>query len=57
MEPSTLNRQDHIGSIAEGKNANLLSVSDIENEEIFKDGIGYDSAKIFDSVRSAYVRY
>ncbi|WP_263367069.1 amidohydrolase family protein [Edaphobacter bradus] len=61
-----LNRQDHIGSIATGKNADLLvvkgnpaaNIADIENVEIvFKDGIGYDSARLFDSVRGDYGRY
>src|SRR5512144_1856122 len=47
-----LGRQDRIGSIAVGKNADLVvmkgdpaaRISDIENVEIvFKDGVGYDS--------------
>jgi imidazolonepropionase-like amidohydrolase len=51
---------DHIGTIAPGKNADVVvikgdpskNIADIENVEIvFKDGIGYDSAKLIDSVR------
>src|SRR5205085_10452401 len=50
-----LARQDHIGSVAPGKNADLVvikgdpskNIADIENVEIvFKDGIGYDSQKL-----------
>ena len=55
-----LGRQNEIGSVAVGKNADLLVVKgdpsvridDIENVEIvFKDGVGYDSAKLIESVR------
>jgi len=51
---------DHIGSIGVGKNADLVvvkgdpskKIEDIENVEIvFKDGVGYDSAKLLESVR------
>jgi imidazolonepropionase-like amidohydrolase len=51
---------DRIGTIAPGKQADLLvikgdpskKIDDIENVEIvFKDGIGYDSAKLIESVR------
>jgi imidazolonepropionase-like amidohydrolase len=51
---------DRIGTIASGKQADLLvikgdpskKIDDIENVEIvFKDGIGYDSAKLIESVR------
>jgi imidazolonepropionase-like amidohydrolase len=51
---------DHIGSIGVGKNADIVvvkgdpskKIEDIENVEIvFKDGVGYDSAKLFESVR------
>jgi len=51
---------DHIGTLAPGKNADLVvikgdpstKIEDIENVEIvFKDGVGYDSAKLIDSVR------
>ncbi len=61
-----LNQQAHIGSIAPGKNADLVvikgdpstKISDIENVEIvFKDGIGYDSAKLFDSIKGRYGQY
>jgi len=55
-----LGRDSLIGSIAVGKAANLMIVKgdpsknifDIENVEIvFKDGIGYDSQKLIDSVQ------
>jgi imidazolonepropionase-like amidohydrolase len=61
-----LGRQDRIGSIAVGKNADLVVVkgdpaariSDIENVEIvFKDGAGYDPKKLLDSVRDRYGEY
>ena len=51
---------DHIGTIAPGKQADLVvikgdpskKIDDIENvETVFKDGIGYDSAKLIDSVK------
>ena len=62
----SLGRDKEIGSIAVGKAADLILVNgdptsriaDIENvETVFKDGIGYDSAKLFDSVRGAVSRY
>ena len=55
-----LGESDRIGTIAPGKNADLIvikgdpskKIEDIENvETVFKDGIGYDSAKLIDSVR------
>jgi imidazolonepropionase-like amidohydrolase len=61
-----LGRADHIGSIAPGKNADLVvikgdpaaRIADVENVEIvFKDGVGYDSAKLLDSVKGAYGEY
>ena len=61
-----LGQQDKIGSITEGKNADLVvikgdpstNISDIENVEIvFKDGVGYDSKKLFDSVKGRYGEY
>ena len=61
-----LGRDKEIGSIAAGKAADLILVkgdptrriTDIENvETVFKDGIGYDSAKLFDSVRGVVSRY
>ena len=61
-----LRRQDQIGSVAVGKNADLVVVKgdpstrihDIENVEIvFKDGIGYDSQKLLDSVKGRYGEY
>ncbi len=61
-----LGRQDRIGSIAPGKNADLVvikgdpaaRIADVENVEIvFKDGVGYDSAKLLESVKGAYGEY
>jgi imidazolonepropionase-like amidohydrolase len=61
-----LGRQDQIGSIAVGKNADLVVVNgdpaarivDIENVEIvFKDGFGYDTKKLLDSVKGHYGEY
>ncbi len=61
-----LGQQDKIGSIAVGKNADLVvvkgdpstQISDIENVEIvFKDGVGFDSAKLIDSVKERYGQY
>src|SRR5664279_5208587 len=61
-----MGRQDQIGSIAPGKNADLVvvkgnpasKIDDIEKVEIvFKDGVGYDSQKLFDSVRGRYGQY
>jgi imidazolonepropionase-like amidohydrolase len=55
-----LGELDRIGTIASGKQADLVvikgdpsqKIEDIENvETVFKDGIGYDSAKLIDSVR------
>jgi len=55
-----LGDENQIGTIASGKQADLVvikgdpskKIEDIENVEIvFKDGVGYDSAKIIDSVR------
>jgi imidazolonepropionase-like amidohydrolase len=55
-----LGESDRIGTIAAGKQADLVvihgdptkSIADIEKvETVFKDGIGYDSAKLLDSVR------
>lgn len=57
---------DRIGSIAPGKDADLILVAgnpahDIADIEkvllVFKDGVGFDSAKLIDSVRSRYGRY
>jgi imidazolonepropionase-like amidohydrolase len=56
----SLGREAQIGTIAAGKNADLVlikgnpaaRISDIENVvTVFKDGVGYDSKKILDSVR------
>jgi imidazolonepropionase-like amidohydrolase len=61
-----LGRQDQIGTVAAGKNADLIvikgdpgaHISDIENVEIvFKDGVGYDSQKLLDSVKGRYGQY
>ena len=61
-----LNRASSIGSIAPGKNADLVivqgdpstKISDIENTEIiFKDGVGYDSQKLIESTRGRYGQY
>ena len=57
---------DRIGSIAAGKNADLFivkgnpakDISDVENViVVFKDGVGYDSAKLLESVRGRYGQY
>ena len=61
-----LGRQDQIGSIAVGKNADLVvmkgdpaaRIADVENVEIvFKDGVGYDTKKLLDSVKGRYGEY
>ena len=58
-----LGRQDRIGSIEVGKNADLVVVkgdpatriADLENVEIvFKDGVGFDPAKLIASVKQRY---
>lgn len=55
-----LGEDDRIGTIAPGKQADLVVIkgnpstkmADIENvETVFKDGVGYDSAKLINSVR------
>ena len=55
-----LQEKDQIGTLAPGKRADLVvvhgdpscKISDIENVEIvFKDGVGYDPAKLISSVR------
>lgn len=55
-----LGQADHIGSLAKGKQADMMlvkgdpssKISDIENVEVvFKDGVGWDSKKLIDSVR------
>ena len=61
-----LGKQDQIGTVAAGKNADLVvikgdpssHISDIENVEIvFKDGVGFDSQKLIDSVKGRYGQY
>lgn len=55
-----LGEQDRIGSLAQGKQADIVlakgdvskNISDIENVElVFKDGVGFDSRKLIDSVK------
>jgi imidazolonepropionase-like amidohydrolase len=57
---------DSIGSIASGKNADLVivkgnpaaNINDVENViVVFKDGVGYDSAKLLQSVRGRFGQY
>ena len=61
-----LGREAQIGSIAVGKNADLVvmkgdpaaHITDIENVEIvFKDGVGYDTRKLLNSVKGRYGEY
>lgn len=61
-----LGRDKQIGSVAAGKNADLVvidgdpskQISDVEKVEIvFKDGVGYDSRRLLDSVRERYGQY
>jgi hypothetical protein len=55
-----LGKQDRIGTLAAGKDADFVlikgdpsrKIDDIENvETVFKDGVGYDSSKLIESVR------
>jgi len=55
-----LGQSDHVGTIAPGKQADLMvihgdpskNIGDIEKvETVFKDGVGFDSAKLIESVR------
>jgi imidazolonepropionase-like amidohydrolase len=55
-----MGRDGSIGTIAQGKNADLVvihgdpttKISDIEKVEIvFKDGVGYDSAKLIEACK------
>jgi imidazolonepropionase-like amidohydrolase len=57
---------DRIGSIAPGKNADLFivkgnpaaNINDVENViVVFKDGVGYDSAKLLQSVKGRFGQY
>jgi hypothetical protein len=61
-----MGKQSSIGSIAAGKNADLLvvdgdpsaKISDIENVRIvFKDGIAFDPAKLLAAARGRYGQY
>ena len=61
-----LGLQDRIGSIAPGKDADLVvirgnpaaDILDVEKvETVFKDGVGYDSAKLLQSVKGRYGQY
>jgi len=57
---------DRIGSIAPGKNADLIvirgnpaaNIADIEKvDTVLKDGVGYDTEKLLDSVRGRFGQY
>ena len=57
---------NRIGTIAAGKDADLVvirgnpatRIRDVEKvETVFKDGVGYDSAKLLDSVKGRYGQY
>jgi hypothetical protein len=57
---------DRIGTIAAGKNADLFivkgnpaaNINDVENViVVFKDGVGYDSAKLIQSVKGRFGEY
>jgi len=61
-----LGKDKQIGSLAAGKDADLVvikgdpskQISDVENVEVvFKDGVGYDSQKLLDSVKGRYGQY
>ncbi len=61
-----LGQDKQTGSVAPGKDADLVimkgdpskQISDVENVEIvFKDGVGYDSQKLLESVRGRYGQY
>jgi imidazolonepropionase-like amidohydrolase len=61
-----LGRQNQIGSVTVGKNADLLIVkgdpatriTDVENVQlVFKDGVGYDPRKLLDSAKGHYGEY
>jgi imidazolonepropionase-like amidohydrolase len=61
-----LGREKHIGSVAVGKNADLLVVKgdpaarieDVHNVElVFKDGVGYDPKKLLDAAKGHYGDY
>jgi len=55
-----LGEADHVGSLTPGKQADIMlvkgdpssKIADIENVEVvFKDGVGWDSKKLIDSVK------
>lgn len=61
-----LGQASRIGSIAVGKNADLVvlkgdpaaRITDVENVQlVFKDGVGYDPAKLLDAVKGHYGEY
>ena len=61
-----LGQSDHIGSIAAGKNADLvvvkgdpsIHINDVENVElVFRDGLGFNSAKLLESVKGRFGLY
>lgn len=61
-----LGLQNRLGSLAVGKDADIVvvkgdpsrQIDDIENvETVFKDGVGYDTQKLLDSVKGHYGQY
>jgi imidazolonepropionase-like amidohydrolase len=55
-----LSEADHVGSLTPGKQADIMlvkgdpssKITEIENVEVvFKDGVGWDSKKLIDSVK------
>jgi imidazolonepropionase-like amidohydrolase len=61
-----LGHADHIGSIAVGKNTDLVVVegdpsahiNDIEDVElVFRDGLGFNSARLLESVKGRFGLY
>jgi cytosine/adenosine deaminase-related metal-dependent hydrolase len=59
-----LGLQSRIGSLGEGMDADIVVVkgsrhiNDIENvETVFKDGVGYDTRKLLDSVKGHHSQY
>ena len=61
-----LGQADRIGSIAVGKDANVVvlkgdpskRIKDVENVEmVFRDGLGFDSAKLLASVKGRFGLY
>ena len=61
-----LGEAEHVGSLTPGKQADIMlvkgdpsaKIADIENVElVFKDGVGWDSKKLIDSVKGRYGQY